>query len=284
MKLGYNTNGLAHHEPLQALEMLAEIGYQSVAITIDHGWLAPRQKERDGQLTEIRECLASHEMDCVVESGARFLLDPCQKHFPTLLEPNHALSNKRVEFLHYCIDTAVELQAECVSIWSGKKPEGMEDQQALDTLAENLGKVLQHAENKNIAIGFEPEPEMFIDTMQGYERLLEWIDSPNLGLTLDIGHLFCMGELPIVDFIQRWQDRILNVHIEDMRAGIHEHLMFGDGEIYFPPILQSLIEIDYRGGLHVELSRHSHDAFNVARQSYDFLASTISELRSLPES
>jgi sugar phosphate isomerase/epimerase len=60
--------------------------------------------------------------------------------------------------------------------------------------------------------------------------------------------------------------------------------MFGDGEIYFPPILQSLIEIGYRGGLHVELSRHSHDAFNVARQSYDFLTSTISELRSLPES
>ncbi|MCP4815021.1 MAG: sugar phosphate isomerase/epimerase, partial [Planctomycetaceae bacterium] len=114
--------------------------------------------------------------------------------------------------------------------------------------------------------------------------LLEWVDSPRLGLTLDIGHLFCMGELPIVDFIQRWQDRILNVHIEDMRAGIHEHLMFGEGQIHFPPILQSLMEIGYAGGLHVELSRHSHDAFVVAKQSFDFLSDTINELPSLPES
>ncbi|MCH2180546.1 MAG: sugar phosphate isomerase/epimerase [Mariniblastus sp.] len=284
MKLGYNTNGLAHHEPVQALEMLAEIGYRSVAITIDHAWLAPLHDQRDSQLREIRDCLASHKMDCVVESGARFLLDPYRKHYPTLLDPDQAIAAKRVEFLKYCIDTAVELKADCVSIWSGQKPEGIEDQQALDTLAENLAGVLQHAEQQNMEIGFEPEPDMFIDTMKSYERLLEWIDSPRLGLTLDIGHLFCMGELPIVDFIQRWQDRILNVHIEDMRAGIHEHLMFGEGQIYFPPILQSLMEIGYTGGLHVELSRHSHDAFNIARQSFDFLANTISELPSLPES
>ena len=284
MKLGYNTNGLAHHEPVQALEMLAEIGYRSVAITIDHAWLSPLNDQRDAQLREIKDCLASHETSCVVESGARFLLDPCRKHYPTLLDPDKAMAAKRIEFLKYCIDTAVELKADCVALWSGQTPEGMDDQQALDTLAENLAEVLNYAEQQNMNIGFEPEPDMFIDTMKSYERLLEWVDSPRLGLTLDIGHLFCMGELPIVDFIQRWQDRIRNVHIEDMRAGIHEHLMFGDGQIHFPPILQSLMEIGYTGGLHVELSRHSHDAFNIARQSFDFLANTISELPSLPES
>ena len=284
MKLGYNTNGLAHHEPIQALKMLAEIGYQSVAITIDHAWLAPSNEHRPVQLRQIQDCLSFYEMDSVVESGARFLLDPSRKHHPTLIDPEKAIAGKRVEYLKYCIDTAVELGSGCVSIWSGKLPEGMEDQQALDTLAENLAEVLSYAEQQEMDIGFEPEPDMFIDNMKSYERLLEWVDSPRLGLTLDIGHLFCMGELPIVDFIQRWQDRILNVHIEDMRAGIHEHLMFGEGQIHFPPILQSLMEIGYAGGLHVELSRHSHDAFVVAKQSFEFLTNTINELPSLPES
>ena len=31
MRLGYNTNGLAHHRLLDAIDLLADEGYQSVA-------------------------------------------------------------------------------------------------------------------------------------------------------------------------------------------------------------------------------------------------------------
>ena len=41
MLLGYNTNGLAHHDLFDAVELLADIGYRSVAITIDHTALPP---------------------------------------------------------------------------------------------------------------------------------------------------------------------------------------------------------------------------------------------------
>ena len=61
-----------------------------------------------------------------------------------------------------------------------------------------------------------------------------------LQLTLDVGHLYCQGEVPIADYILRFGPRIVNVHIEDMRAGVHEHLMFGEGEMDFPPILAAL--------------------------------------------
>ena len=44
MLLGYNTNGLAHHDLFDAVGLLAEIGYRSVAITIDHGALPPRRR------------------------------------------------------------------------------------------------------------------------------------------------------------------------------------------------------------------------------------------------
>ena len=73
----------------------------------------------------------------------------------------------------------------------------------------------------------------------------------------------------------RWKDRLWNVHIEDMRRGVHEHLMFGDGEMDFLPILQALKKIDYAGGVHVELSRHSHDAVNTAKRALTFLQSLI---------
>jgi sugar phosphate isomerase/epimerase len=56
-----------------------------------------------------------------------------------------------------------------------------------------------------------------------------------------------------------------------MRAGVHEHLMFGEGEIDFPPVIAALAEIGYAGLLGVELSRHSHDGPRAAQQAYNYL-------------
>ena len=142
----------------------------------------------------------------------------------------------------------------------------------MDRLVAGLRELLDYAATKNVLIAFEPEPGMFIDTTAAFEELLGRIDAPNLRLTLDVGHLHCQGELPIPDVIRRWALRLVNVHIEDMRRGVHEHLMFGEGEIDFPPVLQALSEVGYRGGVYVELSRHSHEGPTAARKAFEFLA------------
>ncbi len=272
MRLGYNTNGFAHHDLLDAVDLLAEIGYRSVALTLDRHALDPTAGGLDEQLAEVHRRLKQYGMTSVVETGARFLLDPRTKHEPTLLTADRAARARRVDFLRGAIDVAARLNSDCVSLWSGVLREEIADEAALERLAEGLGRVLQHAERRGVVLGFEPEPGMFIASMSHFQRLLEWIDSPLLQLTLDVGHLYCQGELPLADYIRRWRARIVNVHIEDMRAGVHEHLMFGDGEIDFPPVIRALAEIGYRGGLHVELSRHSHEAPDAARRSFEFLA------------
>ena len=47
---------------------------------------------------------------------------------------------------------------------------------------------------------------------------------------------------------------------DDGRRGVHEHLMFGDGEVDLDEALSALVEVRYEGLVAVELPRHAHAA------------------------
>jgi L-ribulose-5-phosphate 3-epimerase len=261
---------------IEAINLLAEIGYRGVAITLDHAALNPFDPQLDDQLGKVRDALTKQQLRCVIETGARFLLDPRVKHEPTLVSADPFDRARRTEFLCRAIDIAAALEAECVSFWSGIVRDGAGDGEAYARLTAGLQDVLAFAADKQVLLAFEPEPGMFIDTMGRFADLLNVldyarVDGSRLRLTLDIGHLHCQGELPIVEQIRRWAPLLANVHIEDMRSGVHEHLMFGEGEIDFRSVIATLAEIGYAGLLGVELSRHSHLGPAAARQAYNYL-------------
>ena len=108
MLLGYNTNGLAFHRWQDGLELLAEAGYRAVAITVDQHCLNPFADGFKTELTEMRSSLDRLHLRSVIETGARFLLDPRQKHEPTLISSTAEGSSRRVDFLCRCIDIAKE--------------------------------------------------------------------------------------------------------------------------------------------------------------------------------
>ncbi|HYO26168.1 MAG TPA: sugar phosphate isomerase/epimerase family protein, partial [Lacipirellulaceae bacterium] len=225
---------------------------------------------------EATIALAKHDMQSVIETGARFLLDPRRKHEPTLVSDPATTQPLRIEFLCRAIDAAAALGSDCVSLWTGAVHDGAPRDEAMERLTGGLTAVLNYADHMGVTLGFEPEPGMLIDTMDAYAELLDRCDSSHLGLTLDVGHLHCAGEQPIPHIIRQWRRRIVNVHIEDMRRGQHEHLMFGEGEMDFPPIVAAFAEIKYHGGLHVELSRHSHEGPAAAERAFQFLNPLVS--------
>jgi sugar phosphate isomerase/epimerase len=297
MILGYNTNGLnedgnlsspvsGSHDPVstaalqhfgvRAVELLAEIGYRGIAITIDSHLLNPLGHDLAGEILATTASMQEHRFRSVIETGARFLLDPDVKHEPTLVSSDPAGRAKRIDFLCRAIDIASALGSDCVSLWSGAVRDGAGDRQAMDRLVSGLVEVIDYAGRRGVTLAFEPEPGMLIDSMARYADLLaelstRRVDLERFRLTIDIGHLHCQGELPITDQLRRWADRLVNVHIEDMRAGVHEHLMFGEGEINFPPVISALAEISYDGLVGVELSRHSHEGPAAARKAFEFL-------------
>lgn len=280
MKLGYHTSGLAHHAAIGGLELVAATGFRSVAISIDHGWMSPQDTDHLSTIAAVKAFLDQQRIDSVIEANAPFLLDPLVRHLPSLVDPDPARAARRIEFLRYCIDVAKELDSSCVSIQSGPKPNGLSFPNALEAFQQNLRSVLQYAAEQNVTIAIEPCPEMLIDTTGRFDRLLHLLDADQaaeLMLTLDIGQLFCNSEIPIGKFIEHWRERLINLHICDAKVGQSEHYLIGEGQIYFPPIFESLVNIDYQHSVHIELDRHSHAAVQTVRHSYQMLSTLFAE-------
>ncbi|WP_246005143.1 sugar phosphate isomerase/epimerase family protein [[Actinomadura] parvosata] len=160
--------------------------------------------------------------------------------------------------------------AEAVSFWSGVRPGHVPPGLAWDRLVEGCARVLEAAQG--VPLGFEPEPGMLVDTIAGWHALRRALGAPDgFGLTLDIGHCRCNEPDPVPDCVTAVGPYLVNVQIDDMRRGTHEHLEFGEGEIDFPPVLRALADSGYRGLVAVELPRHSHAAPDVAARSLAFL-------------
>jgi sugar phosphate isomerase/epimerase len=165
MLLGYNTNGFAHHRLSDAIAILAELGYQSVAITLDFHALNPFADDLYPQILKVRRQLERLKLRCVVETGARFLLDPRRKHQPTLISPAAEERQRRLDFLLRSIDVATELGADAVSFWSGSASDDATPKMLMQRLADGVARLCEHAEVRKVRLAFEPEPGMFIDTM-----------------------------------------------------------------------------------------------------------------------
>ena len=279
MLLGFSTNSIGDVDPLDAIPVLRSMGYGSLAITIDHHTLDPFANDLPARIARWREALARSRMACVIETGGRHLLDPVQKHEPTLVTADLEARQRRTDFLCRAIDIAVELGATCVSLWSGVVRDSADEAAIWSRLEGSLAPVLDHAAARRMPLGFEPEPGMAIDTLARYGQLLDRMGRPDhLRLTVDIGHMECMGEWPMADVLRPWADRVVNVHVDDMLCCRHEHLPLGTGDVDFPPILAALAAGGYVGGLHVELPRQSHRWVETARQSAAFLTPLLSQL------
>ena len=270
-RLGYNTNGFNCHSLESALEVISSLGYQGVAITLDNFILNPWNSDLNTELDLVERRLKQYSLSCVIETGARFLLNPRHKHEPTLISNDAEGRKTRLKFLKKALIIAGRLNAEALSFWSGKKQDTVADRTAWKWLISGCRELSNDAEKFKVPLAFEPEPGMFIENLSQFKKLKQQVGHGLFCLTLDVGHAFLTEKIPAGECIRQFSKNIKNIHIEDMKKQAHQHLFFGEGEIDFEDIFKALKDINYKGLLNVELSRHSHDAVNVAKQSYEYL-------------
>src|SRR5262249_10582037 len=165
MLFGYNTNGFAHHRLEDTLAILAELGYRSVALTLDFHALNPFEPELPRRVESVRQLLEQHRLRCVVETGARFLLDARHKHQPTLVSPTAGERQHRLDFLCQAIGIAHELGADALSFWSGTSVDQPPGGELFTRLVSGCERLLEVATREHVRLAFEPEPGMLVDKM-----------------------------------------------------------------------------------------------------------------------
>ncbi len=271
LRYAYNTNGAANHRLDDAVRLIADSGYDGVALTLDHHHLDPLAADWQREATRVAALLASLGLGSVIETGARYLLDPRHKHEPTLVTPDPAGRARRVGFLTRALDIAALLGSEAVSFWAGVPQPGVAGDAAWVWLDEGLDQVLDHAEQRGVDASFEPEPGMLVETVADYDRLHS--RHPRLKLALDTGHCLVTGDIEPADAVHRYARQIGTVAVEDMRRGEHVHLPFGEGDMDVPAVLSALDAIGFSRLVCVELSRESPRAHAAIPEAIAYLRS-----------
>ena len=268
LRYAWNTNGCANHRLYDAIELVAEAGYDGLALTLDWHHLDPFADDWQRQTETLRDTLDQKNLGSVLETGARFLLNPKVKHEPTLLNPEKEGRQHRVAFLKRAIDIAALLNSEAVSFWAGVRQSSVSAEQANAWLVEGIDELLHYAGEKNVTLAVEPEPGMQIETIADLHRITERLDAAvrdQLTLALDVGHVWVTGEMDPAEAVaqyatQQGDIRCGTAAIEGMNRGVHEHLPVTQGDMDIPSIVRSFRQANFNKLICVELSRDSHRA------------------------
>lgn len=272
--IGYGTNGFTDHPLPSALDVLQDEGYTAVALTLGHPHLDPFAPDWRAQAEALSADLRRRRMRVVVETGARYLLDPVRKHRPTLVDRN---AEPRMVFLRRAIEIAAILDAECVSLWSGVLPDDVTLDAARVLLDERLLELTAVAAAAGVPLALEPEPGMVVETVADALAVRARLGHPAmLGITVDLGHCVVVEPDGVVGALRAAGALLRNVQADDMLPHAHEHLPFGEGALDLDAALATLRELDYRGVVAVELPRHAHAAPALARASMAALVAAAS--------
>ncbi len=269
LRFAYNTNGTANHRLGDALALIAGSGYDGVALTLDWHHFDPFAPGLSRRAEALGALLAALGLGLVIETGARYLLDPRLKHEPTLVSPEPAGRARRVEFLTRALDIAAACGAEAVSFWAGVPRPGVGREAAWRWLEEGVATAADRAGARGVDAALEPEPGMLVETVDDYRRLKRV--APGLRLALDLGHCLVTGDREPDAALWETAPDLGTVTIEDMRRGVHEHLPFGEGDLDVFDALRALREIGFGRLVCVELSRDSHRAHQMVPDALESL-------------
>ena len=254
---GYSTNAFVKFSLLESLKKIAELGFRGAEIMGDRPHLYPPDFEAV-DLARIKEDLKKYDLK-VTNLNSFTLFAVGDTYLPSWIEPEKDRRDIRIQHTLDCLKIAKELECGNISIPPGGPLNNLSRKEAMALFHKGLEQVIPTAEDLNVKILVEPEPNLLMESTR------------MVGLNFDIGHFFCAGEDPAAAF-EALFEYIGHVHIEDIAATrVHQHLIAGHGVIRFLDIFKTMVNLRYRGDISLELYPYVDTPESAGRESLEYL-------------
>ncbi len=240
MNIMGRTQPLAKYPILECLTLIKHLGFDGVEICLENPDLAPEN------LTDTHANLVREK---VLELG----LNPCSVSY----HKDYIYDDTQLELTKKAVRMTPAFGAQ-VFVYAGtSKRTG--DKTEWQLMLDRTCELVHVAEEHDVVIAEEFEPGFIVGSTQELLWLFDALPSRCLAANLDLGHAFLCDPNPMLS-IQQLGAKIAHCHIENMKAGIHEHLLPWEGDMALHTYLSALRQIGYRGGLALDLYKHDYEA------------------------
>ncbi|ORE96056.1 putative isomerase [Stappia sp. 22II-S9-Z10] len=278
LRFAYTTNGCAYHRLDDALELIAEAGYQGVALTLDAHHFDPLADDYEAAAERLATRLKALDLGVVIDTAAPYLLDPRDASEPSLLHPTDEGRARRVDLVRRAVDIARITGAEAVTFSTGRRRRAVSQENAGAFLIDGLTKVAEIGAAAGIPVALEPVPGDMIGTLDDFallrEALKPMVDVPPV-LSLNAGHCLVTNERDPASAVKEFAPVLAAVSLADMVRGIHTHRPFGEGELDLAGVLKALDDAGYEKLICVDLPHQSLSAHETIPAMMDILQENL---------
>jgi sugar phosphate isomerase/epimerase len=208
-----------------------------------------------GSVKEMRDALDEEGL----VAGAVCLRYPSKFARGAMNHPDPALRNEAIELTKEAAEVATELGCDEVVIWSAfdgyDYPFQVNYNEKWDQLVAAFQDLCDSFPNINFSLEYKPTDEntrfFTVPTTGAALQLVDEIDRPNMGLTLDVGHMLMAGENPGQSIAMVGRKRkLFGIQLNDgfTRLAAEDGLMFGSVHPSMAlEIMYQLYRTDFRG-------------------------------------
>lgn len=254
IQLSYSTFGLTNLDFLDAIDAVDKAGYAGIEISFHRDQFNPFDIS-DEYLAAVRKRLDAARVKPACVATASHFFTPSRPHEPSLMAPDLAGRKRRIDLVKRGIHVARQLGVPLVTFGSGfirdehvSNPSVNPRELLVDSIQHCLREI---RDDEDITLLIEPEPGMFIETMEEGLSLIREIDSPRFQLHVDICHAYC-SEKNYVAALAQAAPFARYLHISDAREGYNLKIVkdrenlafdldFASTLVYFPETADYLL-------------------------------------------